>query len=395
MRVLLLNNNIPGHGAWFRALHAARFFRARGHRVTLVSSGRNLYRARHGALRGIDIWQTPSWAPFLGLEYGWSVPGVMWRMGLAATAPWDIVWAFSHKPVDQYPARLARSLRRATWISDWCDLWGGEHGISRLHWKRDGNPLVEAMRSTIFDGDDRLERTAALDCDALTVIGGDLKLRSKVWGRHARTALLRNGCNTAAIRPLDRAECRRRLDLPQDVPIAGYVSNYQPDEDFLLDALRVAHRRLPSARFLLRCPKFREGDRALRRRGLEDCVLWYDRQPHGRLCEIMGACDLLLVPMEDNDFNRSRIPHKISDAMAGGRAQLACAVGDVPDIFAEHGLGATCPAEPKAFGERAAELLADRAACESYGRNGRDAAETSFQWDTLIGTALDGLGVRY
>ncbi len=395
MRVLLLNNNIPGHGAWFRAVHAAHFFHRRGHDVTLVSTGRNLYRARFGHRNGIKLWRTPSWSPFLSLEYGWSVPGLLWRLGIAVSRRWDLVWAFSHKPVDQFPARLARQIHGATWLTDWCDLWSGRQGISRLHWRRDGNPLIEAIRSFVFMGDDRLERTAAMDCDGLTVISDDLKNRADALGRDKRSALLRNGCDLKTIRPLDRTECRQILGIPPEQPVAGYVSNYQPDEDFLLDALASARDRMPEARFLLRCPYFREGIDALESRGLEEAVQWFDRVSQRQLQVIMGACNLLLVPMEDNAFNRSRMPHKISDYMATGRAQLACAVGDVPELLRQHGVGETCEPDARVFGGNIAKLLSSPEKCDEYGVNGRRAAESDFQWNSLIVSVLTHLEIDF
>jgi glycosyltransferase involved in cell wall biosynthesis len=47
---------------------------------------------------------------------------------------------------------------------------------------------------------------------------------------------------------------------------------------------------------------------------------------------LYGACDLGLLPLSDNDFNRSRLPLKLLDMIGAGCPVLASGVGDVVEL---------------------------------------------------------------
>lgn len=385
MRILVLNHNLRGNGTWFRAVKVADCLAARGHDVTFVTSAPNLWRARRGTRGRVRVWETPSWTFVYGPDGGWLPIGLLWRLGIAASGGWDVVWSFSHKPVDQWPARLARSLRGAKWFADWCDLWGSG-GLNNL---ADGDPRVPAWVRRVNAWDERLEKAAARDAEFLTVISSFLAGKARSLGVDAaRIHRMTNGADLRAIRPLDARRCRRRLGIAEDGVVLGYISNWYPEEEFFLDAMQRVVAARPGTRVLVRGPEFRGGAAELRRRGLEGALLRFDRMPYARLLALVGACDAMLLPMEDTLFNRSRWPHKIGDYMAAGRPMVACEVGDVREFMKHHAVGIGCDPSVEAFAAAAVRMVDDANLRAEAGARARRVAEETMDWQRIVDDAM-------
>lgn len=389
-RVLILNHNLRYHGTYFRALEVGRRLARRGHVVTLVTTGPGYYRARKEQLGNLTIWESPSgFSPALtSPDDGWSPLGLLWRLGLAVFQRWDVVYAFSHKPVDAWPARWARRLRGSAWIADWCDLYGGP-GIHAM--RRAGREKVHALQDRVEAWDGRLEEATARDCDFLTVISADLLSRAEELGRGEEALhLLRNGANLDGISPQDRRDCRARLGLAHiTAPLLGYIANYHPDQDLLLDAVGRAARENREAQFIVAGNPLYDQDKALDKHGLTDRTLILGRISDEVLPWFFGACDVLLLPLSDTPFNRSRFPYKATDYLAAGRPQVACAVGDVPAVLGgAPEVAALCEPTAEAFAAAALALLDDPPRRQSTGENARRRAEDRFAWNALVQSLL-------
>ncbi|MBX3728205.1 MAG: glycosyltransferase family 4 protein [Candidatus Sumerlaeia bacterium] len=387
MRVLVLNHNLREHGTYFRAWKVAQQLARAGHDVTFVTtSATRWYRADRRVEGGITLVESPNWAPLHHPDEGWSPLGLLERLRLAGSQRWDLVFSFSHRPVDQLPARLARRLHGARWVCDWCDLYGGE-GINSLGRRRRGQPITfqDFLRDGLDHWDDRLERAAARDADLLTVISTDLGRRAVRLGRSRRsTHLMVSGADTDAIQPLDAKACRAELGLPAEGLLLGYIANYHPDERLLLDGFaRVAAAR-EDIGLVAVGPPFYGGPTALRDRGIGHRVRHFGRVPFARIPVFLGAADILLVPMTDTAFNRSRWPNKIGDHLAAGRPQVAALVGDVRRFLATHDVGVGFEPTPEDFACAVLGLADDPQARARMGREARRVAETEFAWPGLV-----------
>ncbi len=391
--ILVLNHNMKEHGTYFRAWKVAQILHARGWRVTFMTTGPGRYRPRRGERDGIEVWETPNWTFLYSPDEGTSPIGVLWRLWAAATRRWDVVYCFSHRPVDQVPARLARALRGATWICDWCDLYG-EDGILAMVRESRGpaRSLRDRLRDLCDKFDGRMEESAARSCDLLTVISRFLDRRALSLGVPPhRIHPMVSGADLEHIQPLDKSECRKKLGIDAEKVTLGYIANYHPDERLLLDALRIVFRKRPECRMIVVGPGFYGGEEALTERGIADRIQQFGRVPFARIPEFIGAADIMLVPMTDTSFNRSRWPNKIGDHLAAGRPQVACNVGDVRALMQNNEVGLGCEPTPEDFARAIIELIDNPMQRERMGRKARTLAQTEFNWDVLIDRLLERL----
>jgi len=391
MKFLVLNHNVREHGTWFRAWKVAERLAQLGHDTTFVTTAHNLYRPRRSRKAGVEIWETPSWNFVYGPDGGWLPIGLAWRLGIAAATRWDAVWSFSHKPIDQWPARLAKRLHGAKWIADWCDLWGSG-GLNALGGEA---RRVPASVRRIDAWDERLETSSARDADFVSVISTFLGRETEKLGVPPhRIHLLLNGANFDILRPLDAAKCRRKIGLAPDGVVLGYISNWYPEEDFFLDAMQRVVAARPGTRILVRGPEFRGGAEALRRRGLDKALVRYDRMPFARLAAMVGACDIMLLPMEDTLFNRSRWPHKIGDYLSAGRPMVACEVGDVGPFLARHPVGIGSAPRVDDFANAVVRMIDTPELRREMGARARRLAEETMRWDALVDETLAQFGIK-
>jgi glycosyltransferase involved in cell wall biosynthesis len=388
-RILILNHNLREHGTWFRARKVAAEFHRLGWRTELVTTGQGYYRPRRLCDGPVPVWETPSWTPTHHLDEGWSPLGLAVRLASALSSR-DIVYSFSHHPVDQYPARLAR-LRGALWLCDWCDLYGGA-GINAMARVRRGPAASwrDRLRDRLDAWDESLENHAARHADVLTVIGGFLRQRALELGRDSATLLhMPSGAELEAIFPVDRAEGRQHLGLASDAVFLGYIANYHPDLELMLETLRLVRRELPHVQLLAAGNPLYVSDDDLQARGLAGSIIQLGRVPFDNLKYVLGAANVLLVPMTDTEFNRSRWPHKLGDYMAAGRAMACTRVGDVADFVDRHGVAVGAAPEPEAYARAIVDLLKAPGRADELGQSARRVAEQHFSWRRQVERLLD------
>lgn len=384
---LVLNHNLRERGTYFRAWRVAVGLARRGWRVTFMTTSEALYRPRHGIRDGVDVWEMPSSSPVHFPDEGWSPLNVLWRGGVGAVGRFDIVYTFSHRPVDQIPARLLSRLRDSFWICDWCDLYNGSDGLNAM--ARRARGPAKTWREKLHDRadsiDEQLEKHAATRCQMLTVISSFLADRALQLGvdpEHLHP--MPSGADLEAIQPLDSAHCRQTWNIPQSELLLGYVANFHPDETLLLDALKIIFEQRPHVSLIVAGHDFYGGQEALASRGIHNRIRHFGRIPFSRIGSFLGAADLLLVPMTDTPYNRSRWPNKIGDYLAAGRPQVACAVGDVKPLLQKHFVGLGCAPDKNAFARAIIELIDNGQKRAEMGRNARTVAEAHFNWDQII-----------
>lgn len=390
MRILFLNHNLREHGTYFRALHIAREMVRLGHQATLwTASPEHWYRAAADLVDGVRIVETPSRPWGVGPDDGWSPVDIAWRAGHVLAEPCDLVYAFAHPPSVYLPARLAQVLRRKPLVVDWCDAY--RDGILPLRAalrRQAARPAGRRQRMAERIEARYLERRIVRRADAVTVISRGLEDAALAEGV-ARERLLRlpSGAPIGAIEPLERELCRRALGIAREGPLLGFVTNYHPDEAFFLAALEVAFARAPEAALAMAAPPFSEA--LVRRHGLEGRIVNLGRRPFSEIPTVLGAADVLALPLADTAHNRYRWPNKFGDYLAAGRPIAANAIGDVADYMARAeaagcAVGRLAPADDAtAYGEAMADLLNSPAEAKEMGQAARNLAEGELNWQRL------------
>lgn len=403
MRVLVLTHSLLERGTYFRARETARWFHARGHDVTFVHTGEGYYRPRQGERK--RRWRetgSPCWTPLRERGDGWSPLGLAHRI-LALRRNWDIVYTFSHLPVDQGAARLLRG-RTGFWLTDWCDLWDSREGgiHDTRHWSRPLPGFMHGVRGVLtrasFAIEDALETQAVCSADATTIISTPMRVYTRRLGVPDSEVLhYVSGCDTRNIPVLERADCRRELDLPSDRPIIGYVANVSPDNRQLERAMKLVWREFPRALLISVGSPWYHARGPVARGVREGRVRDFERQPFDRIKLFLGASDLVVMPLRDLPFNQCRWPHKFGDYLAAGRATATCDVGDMGMVIREHGVGASGPATAEGLATAMLELLRRPNFREEAGHRARALAEGELSWSAAgnrLGSFLQSKGIN-
>jgi glycosyltransferase involved in cell wall biosynthesis len=386
--ILVLVANARERGTWFRARRIARGLFHRGHRVAFVCTGPGYYRPvlRHRDSRWLE-WETACWQPHSPIE-GHSPLGLLQRV-LGLRRPWDLVYTFSHHPIDQWAARMVR--RASTfWMTDWCDLWSSTRGGlldealaptagTRPPWHR------RLLRAAAHRIEDHLEEQAVRLADATSIIVSPMRAETRRLGvADDRVLHLISGADLRRIPVLDRAECRRQLGIDPTVPVIGHVANYTPDNTQLEAALERTLAAHPRAMMLSVGPTWYAPGGAAARAERAGRLVNLGRRPFVEIPRLLGAADFLVMPLRDTPFNRCRWPNKLGDYLAAGRAVATTMVGDMGSIVAGWQVGVV--GEPTNEGLAAAmmELLADPPGADEMGARARRLAERRLSWASRI-----------
>lgn len=228
-------------------------------------------------------------------------------------------------------------------------------------------------------------RLAAGRARALVAVSPRLKeeLCARYGARPDKVRVVPNGADCERFRPSDRAEARRRLGLVETSKIALFVGSFYEHHalDVLVECAPRVMERIPRAQFLL------VGDGATRKsmektareRFLDAALVFTGEIPHARVPDYIAAADVCLY------FLRSRAgfsPLKLYEYMASGRPVVVAADNpEIVEFMRRHEIGVAVPLEAGPAGEAIARLLQDPAACERYGKRGRELAESTYNWN--------------
>jgi glycosyltransferase involved in cell wall biosynthesis len=229
------------------------------------------------------------------------------------------------------------------------------------------------------------ERRMARYTDAFIAVsrhGLDEGERLGLLGR-ANREVIRSGIDLAEFAAADslRAEARRDLGLPQDVPVVGMIACLKPQKaplDFV-EMAAVIRRQQPDTCFFI------AGDGDLRpdveariaTLGLEDCfqLLGWRRD----IPALLGALDVLMLCSLWEG-----LPRVCPQAMAAGRAIVASAVDGTPEAVVDGRNGLLFAAGDTAAGAtHVLRLLTDPGLRSTLAQAGRQAVG-EFDQDTMV-----------
>ncbi|HKE01826.1 MAG TPA: glycosyltransferase family 4 protein [Planctomycetota bacterium] len=195
--------------------------------------------------------------------------------------------------------------------------------------------------------------------------------------------------------PLDRAEARRRLGIPQDAQVVVYAGHLFPWKGS--DVLVRASAQAPTitVRLVGGLPEDVERTRRLaKERGASGCEVVGHRPP-SEIPIHLAAADVVAVPNSGREpiSARHTSPLKLFEAMAAGRAIVA---SDLPSLreVVEHDRTAWLvpPDDPDALAAGLRRLVADPERCERLGAAAREKAG-AFTYDARAARLLELAGI--
>jgi glycosyltransferase involved in cell wall biosynthesis len=388
MKILFLNHNLIWRGTFFRCLGFARELVRLGHEVDIwtVSRQKNI-RGSVEVIDGVRVWQTPRWGGVGRHDGGYAPVDILFRLLRCLNGRWDVVHAFDHRPNVLLPwlvfllkRKMIRSRTRL--CCDWCDWWtcGGITSARRRF------SFIDRVEQII-------EEKSKILADHVTVISSVLEERALGIGvKRERLHVVPSGVSVENFPLLERMECRKKIGLPEEGPVFGFIGFSLWDLALLADAFSMIKEQCSQAKLLVIGGGVEEQAKEVlifRFTAGRDIflpgVVSFSEVPL-----YLGACDIQCLPMEDTMANRARIPNKLFDYYASGRAVVASDLGDTGRFVREHKTGLSAENNPASFADCCLRLWKDDAFREECGYNARCLAEQDFSFKQVTQTFLRG-----
>lgn len=383
----MLNHNLIRRGTFFRCVQFARCLVQSGFDVTLVTASdqprlraqRSLDTLAECSDRGVKIIETPRFGSVGDHDGGWAPVDILFRLGHVIRHRYDIVHAFDHRPNVSVPWFISKCASKGVHLADWADWWC-RGGIITSR-RRFG--FLDKWEASLEEG---IKRVA----EGVTVTSRVLEKRALSLGIPPEKILyLPSGADTERIKPLDRAECRAKLNIPQDARVVVFVGHALWDLDFLINAFRLVSHSVPDAMLYLVGSEWKEmrgvlsagcSGLPIRSAGL---VSPEELPLH------LAVADVHALPLQDTLVNQARGPIKLGDYMASGRPIVTQNVGDTGMLVEREQIGVVTGTTVREFAEGLSALLTDSARCEQLGRHAREVAEQQYTWKQCTRPLLD------
>lgn len=360
--------------SFFRAFHWGRHLARRGHQVTLLTiSENNGWGFEVQEREGVRLVKTPDLLAGR-LRSGWDLWNTLNRMLYLWPQQYDLIHSVDCRPACILPALMLKKLRKTKLVIDWLDWWG-RGGIIAERSDNLAQRLFAPVETFFEEGFRQF-------ADGSVVISSALKNRALALGVAAEHLIqIPFGADVEGLEPRDNIGARQRLRLNPSARFLGYVGNINTKErDLMLDAFSIINRLDDRSRLvLIGRSGIKESDV---HPDLRDRVRFTGEVSYDELQDYIAACEVMLLPLKDTITNRGRWPSKLNDYLAAGRPVVACAVGDLQELFSGASIGALCRDEVESFAEATLRLLA-RPDLDDLGKNARSVAEKKLSWGML------------
>lgn len=245
-------------------------------------------------------------------------------------------------------------------LSYW--LYPDAHG-AMLAARRAGIPLVAGARGSDLRVRDALSRRLTKPVLAaarrLLVVSDDLGhvAMDRYQADPERIRVLPNGCDVAIFHPADRGDARRALGIAGDAELVLYVGRLVAEKG--LRELLAAMRALSAARPHLQVAMIGEGplQGELARAIADDPALrvrLVGAQSPQQVAQWLAAASVVTLPSYSEGH-----PNVLVEALACGRAIVACDVGGIPEVV-DAGSGMLVPPRDAAALAHALEQALER-----------------------------------
>jgi glycosyltransferase involved in cell wall biosynthesis len=179
-------------------------------------------------------------------------------------------------------------------------------------------------------------------------------------GQPERDAILSNGLDANHFRPIDKAEARRKLQLPVDATYVGYFGSMEPDRGVqdLIDAVKILREQGQSIELLL-------GGKAHDSLQLDQPGIRYlGNVPFADVPYALAASDVLAIPYRRSPFMDAGASNKIAEAIACQRPIVATRspnlTANFPQQAQELDPYLAEPSQPSSLAAALAQQLLDR-----------------------------------
>lgn len=183
------------------------------------------------------------------------------------------------------------------------------------------------------------------------VKAGDIERMAEAGVPREKLHYIPNGFDDSLFKPMDQAECRKRLGLPADGKIVVSIGSLHDFKGhrYLVDAMAAVVERQKD---VMCCivgdgPMMSALKRQIDASGLHDHVRLVGTGPYQTVPVWMGASDLVAHPSLTESG-----PMVMFEALGCGRPFVGTKVGSIPDVITSEEFGLVCPpGDAKALSE--------------------------------------------
>ena len=391
LRILLLSSAHPQEPTYFRAFSFGKYLTKLGHRTSLiVTSGKKSFCVARKSIDGVDVFILPrmhvrghrvSEPSLLGQSLrivSRSLTQTLLNCVMADISDFDILHSFdAAAPQNAIPTLMCKILRLLRGHSqkifvDWDDQWGTGGLLSKT---------VYSRQKLLCRSVDFLEKRMLLSADAVTVLNETLGKRALYMGvKPEKMFVLPSGANVDLIKPFNVFDAREKLGLPPKKIIYAVIGHLE-DESFKL--LMRAHKKVvkhhPDSTLLLVRPLRHHADFVKSSEMIRNVILVEGWQPYEKLILYYAASNVLLLPMHDNLWTRTRTPLRLYDYLSAGRPIVSTCLPEIAKLIQACGLLAI-PGDPDDFAERVLTLIENPDLRKEMGRRGRELVVDRYSW---------------
>lgn len=242
-------------------------------------------------------------------------------------------------------------------------------------------PLQSPVKQRVFF---RAEKIAARWTDhfvAVSCVNRDRGVELGLWNAD-QVSVIRAGVDFDRFRSVgDGREARRRLGIPEDVPVVSQIGNFKPQKaplDFVEAAGRIASR-IPEVRFVMvgDGPLRDEAEARAAALGLADRIIfcgWWDDVPG-----LLAATSVSVL-----SSHHEGLPCSVVESLAAGVPVVATAVDGTPEVIRSGINGElVAPGDPSGLAEAVLAILGDDERRQSMAAAAADGLE-DFGRDQMV-----------
>lgn len=212
-------------------------------------------------------------------------------------------------------------------------LWGvfgyyfaKKHRIKFLYDLHDNYEVYLTYKMPFFG---ILDRKIIKNADMVTTVSyalRDLLIKREI--RRKKVWVIQNGVDLNVFKPMDKNQCRKKLDLPLNKKIVMYAGSLQRTQgvDVLLQALQKVMEKNKDVILVIAGRFFGNEGRHIDFNKPNIRFLGSIKQD--KVAELINAADVTVVPNRANEFTKYCFPYKVAEYAACQRPIVATNVGD-------------------------------------------------------------------
>lgn len=344
LKILFIVSEDCKVGTYFRYHNLAIALTQRGHDVTVYSqSSQSQFFITRETRDGVNYILAASIRGNRWIDFGMNPINMLGRL-LQTYPEADVYHLFQPFPNAALPWLLRRKTKRAFFAYDWDDLLMNQ-GSGLLQPKS-----LKQRWAAMWMG--WMEKHLPSQCDLLTTISHYLAdLGAKRGAKNCQ--VLYNGI--WSYQPDNKIDARMQLHLQLDAIYVGFMGWTPGEIDWCFQALQKSAATFPQLRLVF--SGFNPRESLKRFPQLSSRVDYLGDLSLEKRRILNSALDLALLPLADNDFNRSRLPIKFTDYLAGGTPVLCSDIGEVGRLASQISGAIACEPNVDAWVNKFDEII--------------------------------------